>query len=348
MLSTTVTSAVWTESTTENVDDNEDDSDVIEKFKNVVIAQVIYLSAICLFGTIMNLAVIFRGLRFKNGLTSSGCHRSAAMDTTNMLVISLALSNLGTSTFSVGIFIFPLYVPNTPINNFTCRYIWPVRELFISVACYSFTFIAVGRYLILFRSFRNTWLFSSPVANNVALWLSCYLLFALPFAAAYEPYDLNGTKLCDTNWESPKSQRVYVTFLILLDTFLPGILVFMSYIGIIRRLKGVRNVVAPMSTMKMLPENHEAFSIALHSHRAVKISLLLLLSFIITFVPYGILLLFVEYGHWTADTYPELETLHAVALCLLHTGAVLDPLIIMLSSSAYRPSCAFLKRYFSR
>ena len=324
------------------------EDEVIEKWKSIVIIQVIYLSCIGVIGTIANLTVIFRGLRYKNGLTGSGSHRSLAMDTTNMLVISLAVSNLGTSTFSIGIFIFPLYVPNTPINDFTCRFIWPVRELFTGVACYAFTFIAVGRYLILFRSFRNTRLFSSPVANNIALWLFCYLFFGLPFAAAYQPYELNGSWVCDTYWDTPEAQRAYVTFLIMFNVFIPSFLVCASYIGIIHRLKGARNVVAPCTTMKTLTDNQEALSIAVHSHRAVKISLLLLVSFFITFVPYGVLMLCLEYYDFNADTFPVVEKIYAVVFCLLHSGAAIDPLIIMLSSNAYRPDCGLLKRYFSR
>jgi hypothetical protein len=326
-----------------------DESDVVlEKWKSIVIAQVIYLSFVAVAGTIANLIVIFRGLRYKNGLTSFGSHRSAAMDTTNMLVISLAVSNLGTSTFSVGIFIFPMYVPNTPINDFTCRFIWPLRELFTAVACYAFTFIAVGRYLILFRSFRNTRVFSSPVANNIALWVFSYVLFALPFAAAYKPINLNGTWLCDTYWEKPETRRAYITFLILFNSFVPTFLVSISYMGIMRRLKSSRNVVAPTSTMKSLPDNQEALSIAVHSHRAARISLLLLISFVITFIPYGVLLLCVEYKNLNTDTFPQLEKIYTVAFCLLHAGAIMDPLIIMLSSSTYRPDCGLLKRYFSR
>jgi hypothetical protein len=320
-----------------------------EQDQSIVTSQVVYLSFVAVVGTVANLIVIFRGLRYKSGHASStGSHRSAALDTTNLLVISLAISNLGTSTFSTGIFIFPSYVPNTPINDFTCRFIWPLRELFTAVACYSFTFIAVGRYLILFRSFRNTRVFSSPVGNNIALWLFCYLLFALPFAAAYRPVSLDGAWICDTYWESAEAQRAYVTFLIVFNSFVPAFLVCVSYLGIIRRLKSSRNIVAPISTLKALPDNREILSIAVHSHRAARISLLLLVSFMLTFVPYGILTLCVEYNDWSSTTIPQLELIHAVAFCLLHSGAVMDPLIIMLSSSTYRPDFGIFKRHFCR
>ena len=316
-----------------------DDSYEIETFKSVIISQVIYLSFVGVIGTIANIIVICRGVRNKNGFASFGSHRNAAMNTTNMLVISLAVSNLGTSTFSVGIFIFPIYVKNVPINDFTCRFIWPLRELFTAVACYSFTFIAVGRYLILFKSFRNAKVFSSPTANNVALWIFCYLIFALPFATAYKPYNLNGTWLCDTFWESHQARRWHVTFLMIFNSFTPTFLVSVSYLGIVRRLKRARNIVTPVSAIKSLPGNHEPVSFVMHSHRAVRISLLLLISFIISFIPYGILMLCVEYNNLDADTFPQLETIHAIAFCLLHSGAMIDPLIIMLGSKAYRPYC---------
>ena len=316
------------------------------EYESIEKSQAIYLCFVAVIGTISNLIVIFRGFRlYKSGQTiSTGSHRSAAMDSTNLFIISLAISNLGTSTFSVGIYIVPMYIPNTPINNFTCRFIWPVRELFTAVACYSFTCIAVGRYLILFRSFRNTRVFSSPIANNVALWLFSYLLFALPFAAAYKPIKMGGSWICDTFWETAEAQRAYVTFLVLCNTFVPAFLVCVSYLGIIRRLKRSRNIVAPISSLKDLPDNREILSIAVHSHRAAKISLLLLVSLIITCVPYGVLALLIEYNKLSSDTIPQLQAIHAVAFCLLHSGAVLDPLIIMLSSSTYRPNCSICKR----
>ena len=320
------------------------DDEPVYKWRSIVINQVIYLSIVAVVGTIANLLVIYRGLRYKNGLTRS--RHGSAMDTTHMLIISLAISNLGTSTFSVGIYIFPLYVPNTPINDFTCRFIWPVRELFTAVACYAFTFIAVGRFLILIPSLRNCKVFSSPIANNVALWVVAYLVFALPFAAAYTPYELNGIWVCDTYWKTPDAERAYNTFLILFNVLVPTFLVCVSYVGIIGRLKRARNVVAPVAGGR-ISESGEILSVVVNSHRVVKISLLLLLSFIITFVPYAVLLLMIEYKGLDADTFAELETVHAVAFCMLHSGAVMDPLILMLSSNTYRPDMGFLKRGFS-
>lgn len=321
-----------------------DEPEEMEKWKTIVIIQVIYLSFVGVVGTIANLTVIFRTLRYKNQSKSFGSHLRAAMDTTNMFILSLTVSNLGTSTLSVGIYVIPMYVPNAPVNDFTCRYVWPVRELFTAVACYSFTFIAVGRYLILFRAFRETKLFSSPVVNNVTLWTCCYLVFALPFAAAYKPLNLNGTMFCDASWNSPAAQRTYATFVVVFNAFVPAFLVSVSYIGIIRRLRCSRNAVAPISTMEILPSpnnnvNQSSLSLAVHSQRASKISVLLLLSFLITFMPYGILVLCLEYNTLNADTFAPLEAIYAIAFCLLHSGAVFDPLIIMLSSSAYRPKC---------
>ena len=337
-----------TTSGTNEWDSGNGSGEVVEKWGSIVINRVIYLSFVALVGTIANLIVIFRGLRYKNGLTSSCNHRSAAMDTTSMLVISLAVSNLGTSTFSVGIDIFPLFFPYVLVNDFACRFIWPVRELFTAVACYALTFIAVGRYLILFRSFKNTRIFSSPVANNIALWIFSYLLIALPFAAAYKPVYANGTWLCDTYWATPEAQRAHVIFLILFNSFVPASLVCVSYIGIIRHLEKVRNIFRPTSTMETRTDNDEALSISVTSHRVAKISVFLLLSFIITYVPFGVLLLCIEYYDLDAHTFPELETLFTVAFCLLHTGAVIDPMIILFSSNVYRPDCGLLKKILRR
>ena len=151
MLQATVTTTILSKHELKSVSG----SGEIPEWGSTVINQVIYLSFVAVVGSIANPIVIFRGIRYRKDLKNFGCQRSAVMNTTNMFVISQAVSNLGTSTFSIGVYIFPMFIPNVLVNEFTCRYIWPFRELFIAVSCYSFTFIAVGRYLILFQSFQN-------------------------------------------------------------------------------------------------------------------------------------------------------------------------------------------------
>ena len=309
-----------------------------EEWGSTVINQVIYLSFVAVIGSIANLIVIFRGIRYRKDLKSFGCRRTEVMNNTNMFVISLAISNLGTSTFSIGVYIFPMFIPNVLVNEFTCRYIWPFRELFIAVSCYSFTFIAVGRYLILFQSFQNAKIFSSPAVSNIILWIFCYLLFAVPFSTAYKPIDFEGTLLCDIFWETSGAQRVHVTFLVLFNMLVPTFLVCACYLGIIRHLEKVRNVFAP-NTAETLSDDDQTLAIAMTSHHAARISLLLLFSFLITYVPFGVVVMYIEYGN--VEYFRGLETIHAVAFCLLHSGAVIDPLVIMLSSSEYRLKCEY-------
>jgi hypothetical protein len=64
-----------------------------EQDQSIVTSQVVYLSFVAVVGTVANLIVIFRGLRYKSGHASStGSHRSAALDTTNHQRFRLAFS----------------------------------------------------------------------------------------------------------------------------------------------------------------------------------------------------------------------------------------------------------------
>jgi hypothetical protein len=338
MLQTTVTAT-----TSPTPEWSSGSGEIVEEWSSVVLNQVIYLSFVAAIGTVANLVVIFQGIRYRKKLRSFGAN-SAAMNTTNMLVISLAVSNLGTSTFSVGIFILPMYVPYTLVDDFTCRFIWPLRELFLSASCYSFTFMAVGRYLILFQSFQNAKVFSSPAASNAALWIFSYLVIALPFSAAYKQVYMNGVSLCDTFWETPEKQTAHVTFVVLFDSLVPTFLVCLSYVGIIRRVRRVRNVFSSNFTAGSLPDNDRTLSTVMFSYRVAKISLLLLFGFFVTYLPFGALAMYIEYSNVDAFNFSELETLHAVAFCLLYTGAVINPLIIMFTSSEYRPKCGTINQ----
>ncbi|XP_046865038.1 QRFP-like peptide receptor [Xenia sp. Carnegie-2017] len=323
------------------------DEEIIERYRTVIIVQVAYLSFLCVFGTTLNMIVIFRALRYRNSLLTSGTYRKISIDSTNMFVISLAIANLGTSTFSIGLIILPLYFKNIPVTNFACRFIWPIRELFYAVSCFSLTLIAVSRYFILFKTFQNRKIFRYPILNNIVLWLFCYFVFAFPYSRGYKPEQVNDILICDTtNWSTLQEERGYITFVVVAHVVIPTMFVGISYIGIITRLKHASNMIAPLSTIKMAHPNEDMLSTVVKSHRAVKISLLLLLSYMITFIPIACLLLFLQYKEITEDMFPEIEYIYVICTCLVNSGVVMDPVILMLSNRGYRPNLRALKNCF--
>lgn len=309
---------------------------------SIVVKQIIYLSVVAVIGIFANLTVLAKGIAYQRQRCTSNRNR-VAMTTTNCLVISLAISDLGTSTFSVALFILPSYMPNFPINEFTCKYIQPFRELFFAVSIFSVAFIATYRYLILFEIFqKKLTLLSSNIINNIIIWIMCYLIFALPFSAIYKVDFVDGARVCDVSYDTPTRQRAHRTFVVVVHAFLPAMMVSLSYIGIIRRLRRARMVVTPVAVGNKQIRNRAEVPMALtvQSHRIVKISILLLIAYWVTVLPYTFLVIAVEYGYLDGQSFPEIEKIGAVAGCLLYSTAVLNPLIVMFTSDLYRPKLA--------
>lgn len=303
---------------------------------SIVVNQVIYLSVVAVIGVFANLTVLVKGIAYHRRTTN---RNRVAMTTTNFLVINLAISDLGTSTFSVASFILPSYVPTFPINEFTCKYIQPFRELFFAVSIFSVAFIGTYRYLILFETFQKRMTFlSSNIINNIIIWIMCYLILALPFSAVFKVDFVDGARICDPAYDTPTAQRAHRTFIVVVNAFLPVIMVSLSYIGIIRRLRRLRMVVTPVEVGNKQIRNAEMpMGLIVQSHRIVKVSILLLIAYWVTVLPYAFLIIAVEYGYLDEIDIPEIEQLGAIAVCLLYSPVVLNPLILMFTSDLYRP-----------
>ena len=313
---------------------------------SIVVNQVIYLSIVAVIGVFANLTVLAKAIAYHRCTTN---RNRVAMTTTNFLVINLAISDLGTSTFSVAFFILPSYMPTFPINEFTCKYIQPFRELFFAVSTFSVAFIGTYRYLILFETFQKRMTFlSSNIINNIILWIMCYLIFALPFSAVYKVDFVDGAPICDAVYDTSTAQRAHRTFTVVVHVFLPVMMVSLSYIGIIRRLRRVRMVVTPVEVGNKQIQNAEMpMGLIVQSHRIVKVSILLLIAYWVTVLPYTFLVIAVEYGYLDGIHIPEIEQLTAIAICLLYSPVVLNPFILMFTSDLYRPKVTTIWYFFA-
>lgn len=311
--------------------------------KPIIIGQAIYLSIIAVIGIFANLVVLVKSIRYQRSLI---CRGRVSMTITNFLVISLAISDLGTLTFSLSFSVFPHLYPDFWITDFSCKYIQPFREWFLAVSIFCVAFIALGRYLIIFETFREKLtFFSSNAINIILLWILSYLIFALPFSAVYKLQHEDGLRSCDSKWDTLAGRRVHVTFVVLVNVLLPTLTVSLSYIGIIRQLRKVRMVVFPEEVSNKMAKQ-AMMTLTIQSHRIVKVSFFLLVAFYVTYFPYLMLIIAVEYGNVDQSSFPQLELIHAIATCLVYTCAMVNPIILMFTSDLYRPNSKAINKIF--
>lgn len=323
--------------TTQPENPNEDNFDV----PAIINHQLIYLSIIAVMGTIGNLIVLVKSIILQRDIQRRSCNLT--MTSTNYFVMSLSISNMGTLTISLAFYLLPYYM-SFPINEFSCRYILPARELFLAVSIFSITFMGVDRYLMIFKVFRTK---MNPFANKICvlmLWILSYLIFALPFSFVYKVVYVDGENVCDPVWNSPTERRAHITFLIFLNVLMPGVVVCLSYAGIIRHLKQVSFSSVPDLSQN---KNNSITLVATKSKRIVAVSIMMVIAFWITYIPYALLALVIEFGDLNATSFEQIGLLHAIATCLVYSSAMVFPFILIFFSKPFKPklfSCPKLSR----
>ena len=285
---------------------------------------IVYLCVAAAIGVIANTVVIFKTIIFERNIRRRT--RDLTMTSTNSFVLSLSFSNVGTLSVSL-LFYFWVYYSGQQITEALCRYVLPMHELFSSASIFSITFISVDRFLILFKGFREKMVRLSYKVWVAMLWVVCYVLFALPFTFVYNVTNINGDYVCASQWDTDTGRRTHLTLLIVFKVLLPGMVVFISYSGIIRSLKKVSS----LSTNSSLHVNSSAAMVMTKSKRIVTVSVMMVMTFWLTYVPHALLVLYVEFGNLDASDFELLEILYAIAVALMQSGAMIFPLILLFS-----------------
>ena len=259
---------------------------------------------IALFGVIGNVLVILVIRRLKKEKRAG-----------DFYVQNLAIADLGILAV-----IFPLSVLkekaplNWPFGEFTCRYLYPVPEIFYGASIWFIAVIAVERY-------RKVTM-ATPVGQNkikrflqkpttvaASVWLISFLIFCVPlyFVVEYHEYP-NGGKRCGPDWPSWALAFYVGGTLTFVSWVLPLIVISFTYLRISRLINRSTALVKDMKQNQDGEKEGTEFASMnkikctrlKQNKRAMKIITPLVLVFAITMLPVNILRLTVVF--WPAVT----------------------------------------------
>ena len=203
--------------------------DIIMEPAWLTIVRLTIECAIAVAGVIGNFAVCF-------AITK---HRTLNVAPTNTLIRNVAIGDLATLLIS-----FPLGVVREqftywPLGEFSCRYIFPLIDVFFGVSVWSIAAIAVERRRILGADVPRLALRSSAVPRLIcaAIWLFSFLGISLPLVLIYKYYPSPDMKpICRPIWPNPKLSFIYSIAISLFTYVIPLSLILATYCTIRRKL----------------------------------------------------------------------------------------------------------------
>ena len=215
---------------------------------------------------------------------------------------NLAIADLGTLLLA-----FPL-VPirekmprNWPFGEFTCRYLYPIPEIFYGASVWCIAITAIERYrkmVIVKIPGQNKHKASLKSAKVIAtgVWLLSFLIFCLPlfFIVGYRNLP-NGGKWCGPIWPSLVLAQVYIVLLTFFSYILPLTVITFTYLRISRVINRSSLFIKAMRWEQSTTEDKELISLPniksvrlKQNKRARKILTPLVLVFAITMLPLNI------------------------------------------------------------
>ena len=250
-----------------------------------------------------------------------------------------------------------------PLGEFTCRYLYPIPEIFYGASVWLIAVIAIERYRKVMigkpiTSTGNKALLRRARVFAASVWMVSFLIFSLPlyFLVSYD----EPTRSCKLVWPSWDYNNVLETLFTGMLTFfsyiLPLIVVCSTYLAISRTFNPSNEVFrVEKREDEMTEENRRRISLAniesirrYHNKRAKKILTPLVLVFAVTMLPYSILrlttVIWAEIS--TQDHYKNL--LYIISLFVLLNSSA-KPLIYSVVSREFRREMSHLciKRFQS-
>ena len=277
--------------------------------------------------------------------------------------LHLAIADLGTLLFAFPFFaIRKIMSFNWPLGEFTCRYLYPLTEVFFGASVWFIVAIAFRRYRSVVKGTldlnreKDT---RRAKTSIVCVWMVSFVVLCLPLYFIVDYLELpDGGRRCGPTWPSWDhnlvTARVYIGSMALFTYFIPLCLIAFAYISISRALnrtspfiktinrepnRNKPNVVTCQSTFKSarLVENK----------RAQRVLTPLILVFAFTMLPLNVFrLLFVVWPAITEEKYYA-NILYVISVFVILNSSA-NPIIYVLVSRNFRKGMRNLCTWYSR
>ncbi|XP_042134910.1 pyroglutamylated RF-amide peptide receptor isoform X2 [Peromyscus maniculatus bairdii] len=246
-------------------------------------------------------ALIFALALFGNSLVVYVVIRSKAMRTvTNIFICSLALSDLLIAFFCIPVTILQNISDKWLGGAFICKMVPFVQSTAVVTEILTMTCIAVERHQGLVHPFKMKWQYTNRRAFTIlgVVWLVAIIVgspmwhvqqLEIKYDFLYEKEHV----CCLEEWASPKHQKIYTTFILVILFLLPLVLMLVLY-GKIGYELWIKKRVGDSSVLQAI-HGKEMSKIARKKKRAVIMMVTVVALFAACWAPFHVVHMMVEY-----------------------------------------------------
>ena len=303
-----------------------------EKWGSVVL-QLCLFCLIAVVGFVANVLVLMAASQLCK-------HRTHRNTRSTYYIINLAIADLAIILVALPTDLVTHFT-SWPFGEFSCKFVYPLRDVFVFVAIMTVTGLSIERYWVITGPFKTKPNPKHARVIIVSIWVVGYLFAGLPMVFVMKlisETDDGRVTVCDPRWSSNTEQKVHV-LLSIACIVLPACIITFCYIRIAKSLQRLQARRTSCISNEGKPTT-SVISLVEQSKKVAKMLVIIVLAFCCCVLPFTTFALAAQFG---SDGGNQL-LLYALFISLFFAHSAVNPVILIIMSKEYRLEVAKIVR----
>ena len=306
-------------------------------FDRLVIVQLMCFPVITAAGLIGNILICFAVFRRRR------------LRITDVFILNLAATDLGTCVISIPFDFAVLLAKQWPFGNVLCKTVYPLQTILMAVSVYTLLFMSWERHRSVMPPLKPKFKAKRALAILLLLWIACVSLVG-PYIAILrvEPGE-NGKRKCEEKWPQEYHPKVFTLVVFIALYVLPLFVITANYIKISQKLwrdiQRMRKAIEGDNKSNVKKPLTQAR--AQRNMRIVKIFVIVVIAFSLCMLPNHIMWIWYDFG--SGQDYQDFKTIIVFCYILVYSNSAINPFIFVFLHRRYCKdifsSCNLLKAF---
>lgn len=290
-----------------------------------VVLQLCLFSLIAIVGFVANVLVLVSASQLRR-------QRNLRSPRSTYYIINLATADLAIILLALPTDMIP-YFTSWPFGEFACKFLYPLRDVFVFVAIMTITGLSIERYWVITGSFKT-----KPNPKNarviiVSIWVVGYLFAGLPLVFIMKLVHEDGKiVICETMWSTQTEKRVHM-FLGIACVLLPSCIITFCYARIAKSLQRLQTRRSRNVGIEG-PPTSSVISLVAQSKKVAKMLVIIVIAFCCCVLPFTIFAIISEFGILGESS--DNNIIYALFISLFFAHSAVNPVILLVMSKEYR------------
>ncbi|XP_028405367.1 delta-type opioid receptor-like [Dendronephthya gigantea] len=292
-----------------------------------VVLQMCLFCLIAVIGFVANVLVLMAASQLRK-------HRTHRNTRSTYYIINLAIADLAIILLALPTEMVKHFT-SWPFGEFSCKFLYPLRDVFVFVAIMTVTGLSIERYWVITGPFKTKPNPKHARVIIVSIWVVGYLLAGLPMVFVMKLISESPDGriiMCDPSWGSYTEEKVHV-LLSIACIILPACVITFCYIRIAKSLQRLqaRRTSFVSGEAEGKPTS-SVISLVEQSKKVAKMLVIIVLAFCCCVLPFTTFAVAAQFGELQGDNF----LIYALLISLFFAHSAVNPIILIIMSKEYR------------